>query len=209
MTETWRSVRPQVRALLSDVDETEYSNKDLIGWWNNAQIRLAAQKPQTRHQIYTCDDGNPVKLPDYHYMPVAVFVKSGVEPLKRLSPDLALLDGTQVGFYLYEHKLIISGLLRLPERWLYVYNSYFPKIINDKSPVLAPDWSLEALTYYVGIQAMSRKSVDDARYRQYTAPPDATGNPVHNPYLKVAEFFEKRYNAIVSQHVDDDEDFRW
>jgi len=155
------------------------------------------------------DDGNPVALPAYHYKPVAIFTRPGAEPLQRLSPDLALLDAGQVGFYLYGRKIIITGLQRLPARWLYVYHSYFPKVEKEASPVLAPDWSLEAMAYYVGVQAMAQRAVDDARYRQYTAPPDATGNPLHNPYLKVAEFFEKRYYAIVAQHVDDDESFRW
>ncbi len=205
---TWKEVEPEVLALLNDVDKTEYEPKNIIRWWNNAQIRLATQKPQPRHQIYKSDDGNPFNIPKLHYKPVAIFIKGINEPMARLSPELGLLNKSVVGFYIYENKVVMNGIQGCPPEWLYVYHSYFPKVKNHKSEVLVPEWAIEACVFYAGSQAMSSRAVDDAQYRQYTAPPDATGNPLHNPYLKVAEYFDKRYYAIVSQHTDDDEDFR-
>jgi len=206
----WKEVAPEVWALLNDKDrsEPEYDDDDLIRWWNNAQMRLATAKPQTRHQVYRQDDGNAVSVPQYHYKPVSVFVKGSSEPLPRLRTELALLERHQPGFYLYEDKIVINGLRNLPGEWLYVYHSHFPEISDEKSEVYVPPWAHEACVNYVGMQAMMMKSVDDARYRQFTSPPDATGNPLHNPYLKVAKYLEERFFSIIHSHVDDDENYR-
>lgn len=207
---TWEKVaKPIITALLDDKDDVDFEEDDLMTWWNNGQYRLATQKPQTRHQQYHLEDGNPFPKPQLHYKPVAIFIRDYPEPLSRLATELALLKPTEIGFYLYEEKVAISGFASMPSQWLYVYQSYFPRIVNREDLLTVPEWSLEALGYYVGMQAMALKATGDARYRQYTAPPDATGTPVHNPYLKVAEWFEKRYQTILNNHVDDDEDFRW
>jgi len=209
MRYTWGKVaEPIITALLDDQDNVDFQEKDLMTWWNNGQLRLATQKPVPRHQQYRKDDGNPFSLPQLHYRPVSIFVAGFPEAVTRLSVETALLNPEEIGFYVYEKKVVIQGIRTVPDAWVYIYQSYFPRIMDPDDELTVPEWSWEALGYYVGMQAMALKATGDARYRQYTAPPDATGTPVHNPYLKVAEWFEKRYNTILNLHVDDDEDFR-
>ena len=87
----WKEIRPRLLTLLNDKKATRYEDEDLLLWWNNGQERLAVTKPQTRHQLYKRDDGNPRPVPALHYKPVAIFFGDS-EPLQRLPTNLALLD---------------------------------------------------------------------------------------------------------------------
>jgi hypothetical protein len=208
---TWKDVRPTVLALLSDKDvqgqTREYEDKDVITWWNNGQMQLAVLKPQTRHQIYKSDDGIAPSLPMLHYKPRAVYIPGSTEPLPRLQLEQAVITG-RPGYCIYEDKITLNGFREIPQEWWYFYNSYFPKVVSTTSQVYAPEWSHEAIANYVGMQAMTLEAVEDARYRKFTTPVDATGNPTNNPFLKVAEFYKARFHDIINLHVDDDDDFR-
>lgn len=176
-------------------------------WWNTAQNRLSTMKPQSRHQIYMPDDGLIVPLPAYFYKPKMVIVDGLSSPLERKTVDECFVHPTEKAYYLYEDKIFLNGF-QGTARWMCSYFSYYPKVEDEKSGVRPPEWAHEALANYVGMQAMALDAVEDARYRQYTAPPDATGNPTHNPYLEVAKYYEKRFYDIINSHVDDDPDFR-
>ena len=214
MQQRWKDVEPIIRSTLGDDDEVtenvsrEYDQEKLIMWWNLAQQRLATIFPKQSHQVYKADDGLTPRLPDWHYKPKSVFAAGISTQLDRLYVHDAMLHPETVGYYIYENQIVLSGFRTPPVEWLYLYHSYFPQVENEKSIIHPPLWSWEALSYYVGTQAMALEAVGDARYRQYTAPPDATGNPTHNPYLEVAKYYEKRFFDIVNAHVDDDFDHR-
>ncbi len=206
----WKDIEPLVADILSDDnpdgDRREYDSETIIRWWNTGQIRLATAKPIVSHMMYGGDDGAAVELPKHHYSPKAC-VMPEIGPIQRLDVVEALLKPEIKGFYILEGRICLSGFGQLPPRWVYSYNAYYSPIEDEDSHVKAPLWSHEALANYVGMQAMAKESIDDARYRQYTAPPDATGNPEHNPYLEVAKYYERRFYDIINAHVDDDGDF--
>lgn len=210
----WKDVMPSVLALLSDKTPvegggwttSEYEEDDVRAWWNNAQMRLAVAKPQSRHQIYKESDGKTVVTPDYHYKARSMYVPGKPDPIPRLSMGEVLTN--TVGYLLYEDTITLYGFQTLPAQWVYIYHAYYPKIVDEKSKVHVPEWAYEALSYYVGMQAMALEAIEDARYRKFTSPVDATGNPTHNPFLKVAEFYRERYFDIINAHADDEAEFR-
>jgi hypothetical protein len=210
----WKDIEPSVLTLLKDeVAEgsnrpRRYSPEDVVNWWNNAQARLATQKPLRKHQVYKADDGLKVALPEYHYQPVQVFVQGVPQPLERLAIEQAFMAQV-IGYYIYEDKLVLNGLQAPPPEWLYVYNAYFPRVENrEDSKVYVPEWALEACAIYVCMQAVTREAMGDARYRKFTSPEDTTGWPVHNPFLTVAKFLRERFYEIINTHEDDDPDFQ-
>lgn len=212
MLPKWKEVEPMVLTLLKD-EIPEGSNRtprydpdDVVVWWNNAQVRLAVLKPQSRHQIYKYDDGVVIELPRYFYKPIGLYSCEHKE-IPRTSITQAA-QGVR-GYYVVDGKLIITA--DRPDEMTFLYHSYFPRIEKGKqknSPVHVPMWAHEACAIYVGLQAVTREAVGDARYRKFTSPEDAPGNPTHNPFLTVAKWMRERFYEIVNNHVDDHPDFR-
>jgi hypothetical protein len=215
MLPKWKDIEPMVLSLLKGESpdgalRPKYDPDDVVDWWNNAQIRLATAKPQPRHQVYKCDDGAVVAVPRYFYKPRGVYVAGGVE-IPQIKMQEAVVG--REGYYVIGDDLIMA-LGNLPAQWSLIYDSYFPSITRpsvdkDKnSSVHVPLWAQEACAHYVGVQAMIRESVADARYRKFTSPEDAGGNPTHNPFLAVAKFMRERFYEIINMHSDDDTEFR-
>jgi len=209
----WKQVEPSVISLLRDItDETartterdrRYDPQDLIAWWNNAQRRLATQKPLQHHQEYK-DDGLTVPLPSDFYRPRGVFLPGAGQSLPRLNTEQWFFDATIRGYYIYEDKLTVSGINTT--RFMLIYDGYFPDITDTDSWVKVPDWALEACAVYAAMQAVTQEMLRDARYRKFISKQDA-GNPQQSPFIPVAEWLRKRFYEIINTHSDDDTDFR-
>jgi len=201
----WKDVEPLVLATLSDqvpsgsTQPKEYSDEELRIWWNNAQMRLATTKPYVRSRAYSRQDGFVVSLPENHYKPKAVMCGT---KMPRISLDDAIEGVT--GYYTIDDTLILANLSGLSDTWAFIYYAFYPDITGENSIVYAPRWSHEALANYVGMQAMAKEAIEDARYRMYATPVDAPGNPTHNPFLVVAAYYERRFYDIINAHNDDE-----
>ena len=173
-------------------------------WWNNAQNRLSTMKPMRQHRIYK-ETGVVVDLPENHYKPESVYVEGLVESLPRTTIERQWHQACP-GYYIHEGNLIIAGLPVKKLSFLFAYYAYFKRLEGEKSIVEVPQWAWEACGLYVAMQAVTREAMADARYRKFATRTDA-GNPTHNPFLPVAQWLEKRFEAIVKTHVDDDHEF--
>ena len=184
-----------------------YDPDVIMSWWNNAQNRMATMKPLHLHQIYK-NDGVVVSLPEQHYKPRAVYLDGYETPLSRSSIEEQYHSpaGHPI-YYITERKLVIAGTGMESVDFMYAYSGYYRRIMSDDTIVQVPEWALEACALYVAMQAVTRESMADARYRKFATKTDA-GTPVHNPFLPVAKWLEQRFENIIKLHVDDDEDYR-
>jgi hypothetical protein len=213
----WNDVYPVVTTILKDEVPAgsqrppRYAPDDVIDWWNNAQVRLATMKPRRRFQLFTSDDGAELPLPTWFYKPVGVFPYGNKESLPRLNISSQLFSSDVYGYYIYDDKLCLTTP-EPPARWVFLYEAYYPAIAKSisseaaNSRVYVPEWAIEACAMYVSMQAVTREMIADAKYRKFTSPEDAGGNPTHNPYLPVAKWLKDRFYEIIGVHVDDDKD---
>ena len=201
-----------VISLLRDISEDEarksertrrYEPEDLIAWWNNAQVRLATQKPVQAHHIYRPDDGLDVAMPDHFYRPRGVFFPGETESLPRLSIESYWFNANQPGYVVAEDSLKVVGCSQSPG-FLLAYHAYYPAVDREDSWVKAPEWALEACVVYTAMQAVTQEMLRDARYRKFISKQDA-GNPQQSPFIPVAEWLRKRFLDIINTHSDDDQ----
>ncbi len=207
----WKEIYPQVATLLKDEvspnRKLRYEEKDVRTWWNHGQTRLSTKYPLQKHMMYAGEDGDVQSLPEHFYKPVGVYPHGSSQSFSRLSIVQAFSRQSQ-GYYVFEGKLIMANMNgQLPGKFMLLYHAYYPPLKNKQSVVEVPLWAQEALNYYVLMQAITREAVADARYRKFTSPEDAGGNPTHNPFIPVARWCRDRFYEIVNIHVDDDEDY--
>ena len=207
----WKDAEPMVISLLRDISEEEarrsertrrYTPEDLIVWWNNAQVRLATQKPVEKHYLYAPEHGCEVVVPDFFYRPRGVFLRGNPESLPRLSLESYMFD-PQIGYIVAEGRMQLLGINPSPG-FLLAYHAYYPRIEDEDSWVRVPEWALEACTTYSAMQAVTQEMLRDARYRKFISKEDA-GNPQQNPFIPVAEWLKKRFYEIINTHSDDDQ----
>lgn len=207
----WKDTEEMVISTMRDItddvaqksDRTRrYEPKDLINWWNNAQVRLSVIRPREQHYIYAPEDGCEVKLPAHFFRPRGVFLRGIVDPLERMSLEAYWIGGG-IGYTVDEEKLQVLGIGNSPG-FLFKYHAYYPPIENENSWVFVPRWATEACIFYVGMQAVTQEMMRDARYRKFISKQDA-GNPQQTPFIPVAEWLRERFYEIVNNHTDDDQ----
>lgn len=182
-----------------------YSENIVMEWWNNGQSQLGSMKPKPVLVQLDVDSSRHFQLPPNYYRPEQMWIMGNSTPFPRI--DVAQAMNGAKGYYTINKDCVIAnigtnGNLKIA----LAYYAYYDRVNvnNYKTRRLdVPEWSWEALTLYVAMQAVTRESMADARYRKFVTSTDA-GNPTHNPFLPVAKWLEQRFYNIIRMHSDDD-----
>jgi len=79
------------------------------------------------------------------------------------------------------------------------YNAYFPEIVSDSSEILVPQWAYEAIALYAAGRTLEDNSAQFSVLGQTRTRIDS-GNPEHQPILRLAERYISQFYDLINQH---------
>ena len=209
---TWASLDARLLRLLKD-DGTQYASTLRIDGANSALEELVAHTADLKSQTITGDgtttswslSSDILEVPDaieavwdnkrsdwleeVNFVPGSDWTDS--EPKAGSNPK---------GYYIWPTGTInYTRILATDETFKIYYYAYWSLIVDNNTTVSIPRWSEQALLYYAAAYCLLPASIQSATIRQFGTRQDS-GNPEHNPVHAQADYFLKRYAAILASH---------
>lgn len=202
---TWATFRNQVRrSVLKSTAEDTWTNeslKDMMAW---ALQSFASHTACPSGVTYYGASGTNFQLPDNIYTPLhltgLVYLSTStstevIEPYYR-NDDILSYDcwGDYISF---------SEELDGSSDLIIKYFAYWPEPVYDDDIIRVPNWAFSALSYLMGVYALTPVGVQSANISQWKDKSDS-GNPEHNSLRAQQEHFIKLYEREISRHARQD-----
>lgn len=216
MTYTWGQARTEIRRVLNDdpvaEEDRKYTDEILQDGMNRALKALSSHTAVASSDEFAGDgETMTVSLPDnclddlpyvFLWDEVAqVWWKPIAVTPGFTAPDPTPVSGSQ-DYRFYEWPNLTLNLLSAPAGDVVIYYfAYWDDVSNDDedAPISIPMWAREACVMYTVSYAVSSTIVSTADIRRWDTKNDS-GQPEHNPLLRVRDSFMKAYEDILRRH---------
>lgn len=192
---TWAQLREVIRSITSDIPDGDGNYKIeasiLLRYTNHALHTISSRHSDTGVETLTVTNQSAV-LP------------SGCVHVRHCYADGVELDPT-VGNYPRESEYspVSMTTLRVGDDSLttveIVYDKLWTELVDDADIVPVPLWLEEALTFYAASSALAHLASASGDLSQWDTKIDS-GNPEHNPLLKLSDFYQKRADTSLMRY---------
>jgi len=206
---TWSAFRDgHIRPFLDDVDIADFTNPELLLYCTWALDDFTLWYPRKR-QMTLASGTKSFDLPeDFFRVDLVQWKRTDyywkfLEQIPRRPgyqfPSTEVdEDSLPVGYWVTDDKLYLGQTAKV--KFTLYYLAYWPTPSGDDDTIVVPRWARQALTYYASAMALLRKSVGNAKIRQWNRKEDS-GKPTDEPLSPVVKYLLEQYKQVISDHV--------